>query len=798
MSYITYNFVLGVLTSLGTYPDPSVSIQLYDGLYDKSTYVDTGSHITADVNLELNGAIDHIFLGFNVEYEEMTPDRDNPHFEITVHDDTDNYLASVQNTLRDIAIEFNTFYKLNQPMQLEIPIYEFTDAVVEYTQTFKLNVEVLLEKWEWSGNSPLPSQIKTAELNINFTVKQGTTFQTRPPSTGDENFLAFDVQGATQNPDPQNLSVSWKTWYFPKISVKVKSQNLPATFSNNVELDYIQPETDYHGENYCSQKEILDYIRRSERLPGEFKTEVQTDFKITEDFPVSIQEGPVIYVHDFRDKQSWEWYNMEDIHFLEHVPRWGDAPDWLTALAQSIMRPQKYPCPRKPWKRVYRWSLEISGITDLLSENSSITVIVPWAKLNKIVQGIDKWVEAMIFFTINIYVFIGGLIWSPLLIPGIIVYFILDILMTDYIKVAQGYFNEAITHCSRDFRSDYKEVYDHLSKARKEILIDANYPDEYRIFINSSKKIIILTEALDITFSKYLSALKMEDKDAILLQKTECFKIMAQLEDEILRVRISKNIIVPALSKPPLEYGEFISKVNEDLEKGLSNEQKEQLNEKGIPNEIIGMLEAGDISLDVGADAYKAYFKESSLLIDKSDVGLLDFYFKSLELIKEVRRIDKLFAGDLIIELFKYGILSLEEYHALLQKTGLSHFLTTVGLPEQNLGSLAENGIFTTAGYLSRCKTRANRTKLEKELGIPDFDVVWWANICDLMRIEGITKVWAKLLEKAGVDTVVELSKRNWSNLLKTMQKLSKTCPRQEEIQSWIEKAKGLKRMLRY
>ena len=44
-----------------------------------------------------------------------------------------------------------------------------------------------------------------------------------------------------------------------------------------------------------------------------------------------------------------------------------------------------------------------------------------------------------------------------------------------------------------------------------------------------------------------------------------------------------------------------------------------------------------------------------------------------------------------------------------------------------------------------------------------------WANVADRMRIKGISKEYAELLQAAGVDTVKELKYRNPLNLAKAM-----------------------------
>ena len=76
-----------------------------------------------------------------------------------------------------------------------------------------------------------------------------------------------------------------------------------------------------------------------------------------------------------------------------------------------------------------------------------------------------------------------------------------------------------------------------------------------------------------------------------------------------------------------------------------------------------------------------------------------------------------------------------------------------------------------------------------------------WA---DLFRIKGVGTQYSDLLEAAGVDTVVELSKRRADNLAKKMaevneeKKLVRNLPVEAQLSAWIEEAKTLPRVMTY
>jgi nucleotidyltransferase/DNA polymerase involved in DNA repair len=72
------------------------------------------------------------------------------------------------------------------------------------------------------------------------------------------------------------------------------------------------------------------------------------------------------------------------------------------------------------------------------------------------------------------------------------------------------------------------------------------------------------------------------------------------------------------------------------------------------------------------------------------------------------------------------------------------------------------------------------------------------------MRITGVGKQFAELLEAAGVDTVKELKNRNAANLADAMKatnakkKLAKTSPSASMATKWIAQAKTLKPAISY
>ena len=86
---------------------------------------------------------------------------------------------------------------------------------------------------------------------------------------------------------------------------------------------------------------------------------------------------------------------------------------------------------------------------------------------------------------------------------------------------------------------------------------------------------------------------------------------------------------------------------------------------------------------------------------------------------------------------------------------------------------------------------------MAEETGIEERRILTWVNLADLMRLTGVGKQFAELLEAAGVDSVKELRHRNAENLAQAMaetnakKKLTRAVPSATQIQRWIDSAKA-------
>lgn len=124
------------------------------------------------------------------------------------------------------------------------------------------------------------------------------------------------------------------------------------------------------------------------------------------------------------------------------------------------------------------------------------------------------------------------------------------------------------------------------------------------------------------------------------------------------------------------------------------------------------------------------------------------------------------------------------------------------GVGETYEKKLKECGIESVEALLKTCKTKRARTVLADISGISEKLVLKWTNHADLFRIKGVGGEYAELLEAAGVDTVVELSKRKPENLIAKMievnekKELVRKLPTEKQVSDWIGQAGNLPRVV--
>ena len=117
---------------------------------------------------------------------------------------------------------------------------------------------------------------------------------------------------------------------------------------------------------------------------------------------------------------------------------------------------------------------------------------------------------------------------------------------------------------------------------------------------------------------------------------------------------------------------------------------------------------------------------------------------------------------------------------------------------------LRSAGIRSIDGLLKTGDTPGGRRELEKVTGIGHEYILDWVNRADLMRVRGVGEEYSDLLEKAGVDTVLELGHRNPDNLHEKLlavneeKRLVPRPPSRDMVARWVKEASALPRVISY
>jgi predicted RecB family nuclease len=135
----------------------------------------------------------------------------------------------------------------------------------------------------------------------------------------------------------------------------------------------------------------------------------------------------------------------------------------------------------------------------------------------------------------------------------------------------------------------------------------------------------------------------------------------------------------------------------------------------------------------------------------------------------------------------------------------MSYPITDInGIDGEAAEILKSVGIRSTERLLDMARTVRGRKMLAMKTGFDEKRLLCWANVADRMRIKGIRKEYAELLQAAGVDTVKDLKYRNPANLANAMaeankkRKMVRLLPSEKVVCNWIENAKKLQLKISY
>jgi predicted flap endonuclease-1-like 5' DNA nuclease len=133
-------------------------------------------------------------------------------------------------------------------------------------------------------------------------------------------------------------------------------------------------------------------------------------------------------------------------------------------------------------------------------------------------------------------------------------------------------------------------------------------------------------------------------------------------------------------------------------------------------------------------------------------------------------------------------------------RAGVTKIIDIEGIGERYADKLSNASVRTVERLLVVAGPAAGRQQLAQSVGVDEARVLEWVNRADLMRVRGVGSEFADLLEAAGVDSPLELARRNAENLHEKMlevnaaRKLTRRTPALSQVQRWIDHARTLPR----
>jgi hypothetical protein len=125
--------------------------------------------------------------------------------------------------------------------------------------------------------------------------------------------------------------------------------------------------------------------------------------------------------------------------------------------------------------------------------------------------------------------------------------------------------------------------------------------------------------------------------------------------------------------------------------------------------------------------------------------------------------------------------------------------LDTLGFIDRSSATrLAEIEITTLDDFLDRCARRHGRREVGRSTGISDDRLHRWAEMAELMRIEGIDSRYAELLAAAGVHSMRDLREQDGRRLADMLlavneaRRFTNLVPSAAVVGGWIDRARRL------
>lgn len=120
------------------------------------------------------------------------------------------------------------------------------------------------------------------------------------------------------------------------------------------------------------------------------------------------------------------------------------------------------------------------------------------------------------------------------------------------------------------------------------------------------------------------------------------------------------------------------------------------------------------------------------------------------------------------------------------------------GIEPKYRAKLEGAGIRTTGELIQACCTEHGRIDIAESTGVSMDRLLCWVRLADLMRIDGVGRQFAELLDACGVRTIEQMRIQRADDLARRVRsvnesrRLSRTTPSSQTIERWIWEARDL------
>jgi uncharacterized membrane protein len=340
--------------------------------------------------------------------------------------------------------------------------------------------------------------------------------------------------------------------------------------------------------------------------------------------------------------------------------------------------------------------------------------------------------------------------------------------------------------------------------------------DKYSFLVIKYPRIEIADEALD-EIKKLAKAKVVKLRDAVSITKTADGKIkLHQTKDDSAGKGLVKGgvvgVLLAAMFGPVgwVAAGALLGTALGMFDRGIKNKLLNELGEKMSSTESALAILVEQADWPKAIDFMRAHdFKGEIVVLEiaKKDTDEVEKLFvdaKAVESVPEEMDVPapvEVAAAAVVVEEAASETAEGGD-EAAAQRAKKLEYIEGVGPIYSQ--KLIDAGITTVDEFLARGSTPQGRKDMAKATGISDQLILRWVNMADLYRIKGIGQEYAELLEAAGVDTVPELAQRVPANLLPKMveanekRKMVRRLPVLSQVESWVEQAKSLPRIITY